>query len=128
MNVPDPAAGREVVKMPGDERAEQDRGQAGLGGAMGDGQPGSTERGPVDRLAAAECAGRIHEQVGVEVTQRPCIMPASGAKTAVLPEPEAPVTMNSGRSAAASSIRPHCGQTACPPPGSMRTGVSQDWQ
>ena len=63
-----------------------------------------------------------------KVTQRPCSLRASGARTAVLPEPEAPVTMNSGLSAAASSARPHSGQTACPLRGSMATGLSQDWQ
>ena len=63
-----------------------------------------------------------------KVTQRPCSLRASGARTAVFPEPDAPVTMNSGPSAAASPLRPHAGQTVSPLRGSRATGVSQDWQ
>ena len=62
------------------------------------------------------------------VTQRPRSLRASGARTAVFPEPDAPVTTNSGLSAAASSARSHSGHTASPSAGCMTTGVSQDWQ
>jgi hypothetical protein len=52
--------------VPGDERAEQDRGHPGLGDAVGDSQPRITECGPVDRPVAAERARGVQEQVGVE--------------------------------------------------------------
>jgi len=45
MDFHDPAAGGQLLKMPGDERAEQDRGYPGLGDAVGNGQPRITDCG-----------------------------------------------------------------------------------
>lgn len=78
-------------------------------------------------LPLSVCA-ESRSQSASKVTQRPASMRASGASTAVFPEPEAPVTTNSGPRAACSSALPHCGQTACPRSCSMATGLSQDWQ
>jgi hypothetical protein len=119
---------RGVLADAWDEWAEQDRRHPRLGDTVGHRQPRVTERGPVDRLAATERACGVHEQVGVEGDAATLQSAASGAKTAVLPDPDAPVTMNSGASAAASSMDPHSGQTACPPRGTMTIGLSQDWQ
>jgi hypothetical protein len=93
-----------------------------------DGQPRIPEGGQLIDWPPLSAPAESSSQSTSKVTQRPASLRASGASTAVFPEPEAPVTMNSGLSAAVSSARPHRGQTACPSRGSMATGLSQDWQ
>ena len=44
----------------------RNRGPAGLGDTVGEGEQGSVEGSPVDGLAAAEIAGRVKQHVGVE--------------------------------------------------------------
>jgi hypothetical protein len=63
-----------------------------------------------------------------KVTHSAASAAASGATIVVLPEPEAPVTTNTGALTAPSERLPHSGHRACSPAGSMARGSAQRWQ
>ncbi len=66
VDVPDPAAGRQVHQVVGQHGAQEHRWRSCLGDSVGDRQPCATECRPPNRLIATEGAGRVEQQVDVE--------------------------------------------------------------
>jgi hypothetical protein len=66
-------------------------------------------------------------QSASKTAQRPESCSASGAKIVVLPDPDAPVIMNTER-LVARSVRPQLGHRARSLAGSMGVGSGHDWQ